>query len=61
MERKVAPKLKTTETKRIETLQTVSSQIRYLASEGYTRADIGRILNKRYQHVKNVLDNPLKG
>jgi hypothetical protein len=36
--------------------RTVSDRIRALARAGYSRADIARILNKRYQHVRNVLE-----
>jgi hypothetical protein len=32
----------------------VSAKIRYLTSLGYTRSDISKILNVRYQHVRNV-------
>lgn len=38
---------------------TISSQIRHLHIK-YTRGQIARILNKRYQHVRNVLETPLK-
>ena len=34
----------------------VSDNIRALAAAGYSRAEIARILNKRYQHVRNVLE-----
>ncbi len=34
----------------------VSDNIRSLAAAGYSRAEIARILNKRYQHVRNVLE-----
>jgi bifunctional DNA-binding transcriptional regulator/antitoxin component of YhaV-PrlF toxin-antitoxin module len=34
----------------------VSDKIRALATAGYPRADIARLLNKRYQHVRNVLE-----
>ena len=39
---------------------TTSSQIRYLNAIGWTRGDIARKLNKRYQHVRNVLITPVK-
>ena len=40
----------------------VSDNIRSLAAAGYSRAEIARILNKRYQHVRNVLEaDKLKG
>lgn len=35
---------------------TVSDRIRALNAAGYPRADIARILGKRYQHVRNVLE-----
>jgi hypothetical protein len=35
---------------------TVSDKIRALNAEGCSRADIARILGKRYQHVRNVLE-----
>jgi bifunctional DNA-binding transcriptional regulator/antitoxin component of YhaV-PrlF toxin-antitoxin module len=35
---------------------TVSDKIRALDEAGYARADIARLLNKRYQHVRNVLE-----
>jgi hypothetical protein len=35
---------------------TVSDKIRVLDREGYTRAEISRLLNKRYQHIRNVLE-----
>ncbi len=34
----------------------VSDKIRALDAAGYTRADIARMLGKRYQHVRNVLE-----
>lgn len=36
---------------------TVSGQIRALARRGWSRADIARALGKRYQHVRNVLED----
>lgn len=41
-------------------LGTKSSIIRFLASEGKSRGDIARMLNIRYQHVRNVLITPIK-
>lgn len=35
---------------------TVSDKIRALDSAGYPRAEIAKLLNKRYQHVRNVLE-----
>jgi len=36
---------------------TVSDRIRALDAAGVTRADIARFLDKRYQHVRNVLES----
>lgn len=38
----------------------VSQAIRKLDAEGMKRGDIAKKLNKRYQHVRNVLIQPLK-
>jgi antitoxin component of MazEF toxin-antitoxin module len=35
---------------------TVSDKIRALDAAGYARAEIARLLDKRYQHVRNVLE-----
>lgn len=40
--------------------KTTSSKIRFLASQEMSRADIAKYLNIRYQHVRNVLTQPLK-
>lgn len=37
--------------------ETVSGQIRALARRGWSRAEIARALGKRYQHVRNVLED----
>jgi len=39
---------------------TVSDKIRLLDQRGIARADIARILGKRYQHVRNVLEADAK-
>lgn len=41
-------------------LGTKSAVIRELSAQGYKRADIAKMLNIRYQHVRNVLTQPLK-
>jgi hypothetical protein len=41
-------------------LTTVSSKIRYLHNLGWKRSAIAKKLNKRYQHIRNVLLTPLK-
>jgi AbrB family looped-hinge helix DNA binding protein len=42
----------------VEGLVTTSEKIRALDKAGYLRADIARFLDKRYQHVRNVLVGP---
>lgn len=39
----------------VKNLTTVSDKIRALDDAGFERADIARFLDKRYQHVRNVL------
>lgn len=39
----------------VDSNATVSDKIRALAQAGYPRAEIARLLGKRYQHVRNVL------
>ena len=38
-----------------QSLKTKSDKIRALAQAGYDRAEISKILDIRYQHVRNVL------
>jgi len=42
-------------------LSTKSAKIRVLDSKGYTRSEIAKYMNIRYQHVRNVLITPLVG
>lgn len=42
-------------------LKTVSDKIRALDVAGYPRAEIARLLHKRYQHVRNVLEGDKVG
>jgi len=37
-----------------------STKIRTLAGQGFSRGDIARAMNIKYQHVRNVLITPLK-
>lgn len=39
---------------------TTSQKIRALSAKGMERKDIAKLLNIRYQHVRNVLTTPLK-
>jgi hypothetical protein len=40
----------------VGTSMTVSDKIRALDAAGYPRAEIARVLGKRYQHIRNVLE-----
>lgn len=42
------------------TYKTKSSVIRFLSSQGKDRSWISKFMNIRYQHVRNVLTQPLK-
>lgn len=53
-------KQKNTMTNQVKGCETKSSKIRTLNSKGHSRADIARFLDIRYQHVRNVLVQPLK-
>ncbi len=44
---------------KLESTGTVSDKIRLLNTKGYPRAEIARILGKKYQHVRNVLENDI--
>lgn len=39
---------------------TMSSKIRTLSSMNVPRGQIAKLVNRRYQHVRNVLTTPLK-
>ncbi len=60
-QKKEVKKVSTKEQKKINSLPTTSSKIRYLDSLGWSKGDISRFLEKRYQHVRNVLITPLVG
>jgi hypothetical protein len=40
--------------------KTKSEAIRFFAAQGHSRADIARTMNILYQHVRNVLTQPVK-
>jgi hypothetical protein len=44
----------------LTSLPTTSAKIRYLDSLGIKRGQIAKIVDRRYQHVRNVLITPLK-
>lgn len=58
--KKIAPKLAKDIQTELDSLATTAAKIRFLDSKGYARGDIGRILNIKYQWVRNVLLTPLK-
>lgn len=43
-----------------DSITTTSGKIRHLNNAGLTRSEIAKTLNIRYQHVRNVLIQPLK-
>ena len=45
---------------KLDTFSTKSAKIRYLDSQDLTRGQIAKVLNIRYQHVRNVLITPVK-
>lgn len=51
---------KTTTTIDLSHLTTTSAKIRHLLSLNYKRSDIAKMLNIRYQHVRNVELMPIK-
>ena len=53
-------KLSVVERKKLDSLESKSMKIRYLAYKNFSRSEIAKILNLRYQHVRNVLITPIK-
>jgi len=58
--KKVAAKIKAEQQTKLDAMTQMASKIRYLLSEGYSRGDVSRILDIRYQWVRNVAITPLK-
>lgn len=58
--KKATPSLNKTIQTELDTLVSTASKIRYLDSQEFSRGDISRILDIRYQWVRNVLITPLK-
>jgi len=46
--------------KKLNALPTTSARIRFLNELGKSRSEIAVELDKRYQHVRNVLITPIK-
>lgn len=58
--KKTAPKLAAALQAKLDACTTTASKIRLLDAEKISRGDIARILEIRYQWVRNVLNSPLK-
>ena len=52
-------KLTAAQTRKLNKQPTTSAKIRMLDSLGFSRSKIAARLNKRYQHVRNVLITPV--
>jgi hypothetical protein len=57
---KVQPTLSEDNASKLAQATTTSARIRFLSSIGWTKGQIAKHLGKRYQHVRNVLNTPLK-
>lgn len=57
----LSPQIRSEMQRLTQGLPTKSAKIRRLAEKGYEKADIARFLEIRYQHVRNVLNQPLVG
>ena len=53
-------KLTKAQNTKLNSFTTKSAKIRYLDSLDYSRGEIAKALNIRYQHVRNVLITPIK-
>lgn len=58
--KKSVPNLSKSQSETLNSLTTTAAKIRYLLSEGYSRGDTSRILQIRYQWVRNVDLTPIK-
>ena len=58
--KKTAPKLSKDQQATLDGLTQMAGKIRYLLGEGFDRGAVSRILNIRYQWVRNVAITPLK-
>ena len=52
-------KVTATMKKELDAIGTISGKIRYLDSKGLSRGEIAKAVNRRYQHVRNVLITPV--
>lgn len=51
--------LSSSQKSKIDSFSTKSAKIRFLHSEGWSRGEISKFLEIRYQHVRNVLITPV--
>lgn len=58
--KKTVPSLKADIQAQLDKLDTTAGKIRFLLANKYSRGDVARILNIRYQWVRNVELQPLK-
>jgi len=58
--KKTAPKVAPALQARLDECTSTAARVRLLAGEKMSRGDIARVLNIRYQWVRNVLVTPLK-
>ena len=58
--KKVAPVLDKSIQDKLDSFTSTAAKVRFLSAEGHSRGDISRILDIRYQWVRNVLETPLK-
>ena len=54
MDKKIAPKLNSEQTKTVAAANSTAAKVRYLLSEGFERGDVARVLGIRYQWVRNI-------
>jgi hypothetical protein len=57
--KELSPEMRAEMERHIRGLPTTSAKIRLLAEKGYAKADIARCLDILYQHVRNVLNQPM--
>jgi hypothetical protein len=60
-QKKSAPRLSAAEKVAVRDMDTTAAKIRFLLAQGYQKADVARILGVKYQWVRNVSLQPLKG
>ena len=59
-EKEILKPLSAEQQKALEAITSISGKIRYLDGQQFSRGQIAKHVGKRYQHVRNVLETPLK-